>query len=223
MLEYQTKPLKIAFTGFRVKINGLLAHLHEIGLGIWISWRRVKRRRLSQPTGKPLLSGLHQVALNAPQSESKRMGQGEMIYHFDLTISLNIESNFSLPPFGQTGSCELRHNDLPCHERGSPTKPSRVGHHTNLLLNGNDKQELERSLFILHSTQFSFCVMGECERAPGGLVASSRDWSYLTWDARRCKCCRIGIRSNLLWSCDHWPSKKRSKKKLAVRGDPDLD
>jgi len=32
-----------------------------------------------------------------------------------------------------------------------------------------------------------------------------------------------GIRSNLLWSCDHWPSKKRSKKKLAVRGDPDLD
>ena len=39
-----------------------------------------------------------------------------------------------------------------------------VGHHTNLLLNGNDKQELERSVFLLHSTKFSFllcCVMGE--------------------------------------------------------------
>ncbi|KAL2252892.1 UNVERIFIED_CONTAM: putative mitochondrial protein, partial [Sesamum indicum] len=39
---------------------------------------RVKRRLLSQPTRKPILSGRIQVALNAPQSESKRMGQGEV-------------------------------------------------------------------------------------------------------------------------------------------------
>lgn len=87
------------------KRNSFCASLQERRFGIWIGWRRVKRRLLSQPTGKPLPSGLHQVALNAPQSESKRTGQGETIYHFDLAVSLNIEWNLPLPPFGQTGAC----------------------------------------------------------------------------------------------------------------------